>query len=89
METREAKIVNEYGIHCRPSAEIIKAVAPMESSIEITANGVTSSLGSIIELLALGIKCGDTVKIKVDGTNATADADALVELFETNFDFKR
>lgn len=89
MVTREAKVINAYGIHCRPSAEIIKQVTAMDSSIEITANGATCSLGSIIELLSLGIKCGDVVSIKVEGSNEEADADAVVELFETNFDFKR
>ncbi len=89
MVTREAKVINAYGIHCRPSAEIIKKVMPLESSIEITANGTSCSLGSIIELLSLGIKCDDVVTIKVDGPNEDADADLIVELFETNFDFKR
>lgn len=89
METREAKVVNIYGIHCRPSAEILKIVTPMDSTIEVTANGAKSSLTSIIELLSLGIKCGDTVKISVEGPNAATDADAVVEIFETNFDFER
>lgn len=89
MEVRTAKVINVYGIHCRPSAEILKKVAPMDSTIEISANGAKSSLTSIIELLALGIKCGDTVMIKVDGPNAATDADSIMEAFETNYDFER
>ncbi len=89
MVTQDANVVNVYGIHCRPSSAILKKVSELDSAVRIVVNGNESNLTSIIELLSLGIKCGDTVKIFAEGPNEVEDLATLVEAFEYNYDFKR
>lgn len=89
MVSGQATIINEYGIHCRPSAQILKEVTGYEGTMKVSCNGLDSGLKSIIELLALGIKKGDTVSLEVEGPEEAQMLDKLIQLFQTNFDFKR
>jgi len=90
MITKEATIVNAYGIHCRPSAVILDEVSKFKDhAISISTPNGDCDLSSIIALLALGLKEGDHITIKVEGEDAEAVADQMVELFQRDFDFKR
>lgn len=82
-------VKNKAGIHCRPSSAIL--MAAMEYSQDHKMQAIcprgTSSLSSILELLSLGLQCGDEVAIKVEGPRETELGDKLVELFAHEFDF--
>ena len=90
MTLRTAQVRNEYGIHCRPAAIIAKEAQSYGGSIMIS-NGKSGPVAakSVMGLISLGIACGQTVKIEVDGPDAESMADTMRELFETNFDFSR
>ncbi len=88
MVRRTATVKNANGIHCRPSAVIIKEAEAFPGTIAVTApDGSQSDLHSIIGLLAMGLETGAMVQIAVDGPGEEAFADKLVELFERHFDF--
>lgn len=87
MQTREAIIANSQGIHCRPSALIVKEFLEYPGNIRISNGHGSCDVSSVMQLLSLELHQGSTVKIGVDGENETQVADRLVELFETNFDF--
>ncbi len=89
MVTKKATIKNGYGIHCRPSTVIAKEAMEYKGIIEVKLNHRKAKLGSILELLALGIRCGNLVEISVTGPDEEATANQFVELFERDFDFKR
>lgn len=82
-----ATVQNAQGIHCRPSAVIMKEAASYAGTIGITGNSRTCNLRSVMELLALGLHQGSTVTIQVSGPDEEAFCRRLVELFETHFDF--
>jgi len=85
----EAKAVvqNEAGIHCRPSAILVKEGCAYEGEILVTAASGTCTLTSALELIMLGLEKGAEVNIQVSGPNEEEEAEKLVELFETHFDF--
>lgn len=90
MITKEAKILNAYGIHCRPSAVILDEVSQFEdNTISISTPNGDCDLSSIIALLALGLQENDVISITVDGPNAETVADQMIDLFQRDFDFKR
>jgi phosphotransferase system HPr (HPr) family protein len=90
MVTKEAKIINAYGIHCRPSAVILDEVAKYDGhTISISTPNGDCDLSSIIALLALGLKEDDCITIRVDGPEEESVAEQMVELFQRDFDFKR
>ncbi len=83
----KATIRNEAGIHCRPSALLVKAGCAYEGDILVTAPSGTCTLKSALELIMLGLETGTEVTIQVSGANEEAEAHKLAELFETHFDF--
>jgi phosphocarrier protein HPr len=87
MQTRTAIIENTQGIHCRPSALIVKEFQGYTGRIQISnANGLCK-VSSVMQLLSLEMSMGCEVTVEVEGENEAAIADRLVELLKTKFDF--
>ena len=82
-----ATIRNEAGIHCRPSAILIKEGMAYAGKILITAESGTCTLTSALECIMLGLEKGAKVTIQVTGPNEEEFGKKLAELFETHFDF--
>jgi phosphocarrier protein HPr len=82
-----ATIQNAHGIHCRPSAVVIKAAAAYPGSLLVTADNGQCDLRSVMQLIALGLHQGAQVRIRVEGPDEDAFCRQLVGLFETRFDF--
>jgi phosphocarrier protein len=82
-----AIVRNEAGIHCRPSALIVKEAAPYTGQITIATASGSCDAKSIMGLLAMGLGPGERVSITVEGPDEAAQAERLRMLFETHFDF--
>ena len=87
MQIRQAIILNSQGIHCRPSALIVKEFMGYAGTIRISNASGACDVSSMMQLLSLEMHQGGKVKIEVMGENEVAAADRLVELFQTHFDF--
>ncbi len=87
MFERTATVRNAAGIHCRPSAMIIKAASQYEGQIEVSTDTGDVDLRSMLALVALGLDEGSAVTIRVSGPDEEAFCGQLVELFERHFDF--
>ena len=87
MFEAKAVVQNEAGIHCRPSAVLVKEASAFNGAIEISAASGSCSLASVLELMILGLEKGEEVSIRVEGPDERAFGARLVELFETRFDF--
>lgn len=78
--TRTAVITDPVGIHARPAAEFSQAVGASGCSVTISkqpgAAGVNAA--SILSVMGLGVKGGDTVEIVVTGDDAENVADSLI-----------
>ena len=87
MQIRHAIIANAQGIHCRPSAVIVKEFIGYPGTIRISNGNGSCDVSSVMQLLSLELHLGSKVKIEVMGENEAKVADRLVELFQTHFDF--
>jgi phosphocarrier protein HPr len=85
---RTATIRNDAGIHCRPSAAIIKEASHYAGEITVFTDGGEVDLHSMLSLVALGLEAGTQVRIRVSGPNEEAACARLAELFERRFDFQ-
>lgn len=79
METRSTVINDPVGIHARPAATFAQAVTASGCTVTI-AKGENAPVpaNSILSIMGLGVKQGDTVTITVDGANAAEVADNLI-----------
>ncbi|KFF31618.1 HPr family phosphocarrier protein [Bifidobacterium bombi] len=79
--TRTTAITDPAGIHARPASQFTQAATASGCTVTISKQpgtpGVNAS--SILSVMGLGIKQGDTVEITVDGENAETVADELIE----------
>jgi phosphocarrier protein HPr len=82
-----AIIRNSAGIHCRPSALLIKEVMNYPGIVHVRANSRESDMRSMMGLLALGLNQGTNVIIRVSGPDEEMFCRKLVALFQTHFDF--
>jgi len=87
MQTRHATIANSAGIHCRPSALIVKEFEDYSGTVRISNGRGECDVSSVMQLLSLEMQPGDRVTVEVDGEDEARKADRLVELLETRFDF--
>ncbi len=87
MTEMRATIRNAHGIHCRPSAVIVKRALVYGGDIVIVGKKGETKLSSILELMSLELFVGSEIKIQVSGENEDAVCKEMVELFETKFDF--
>jgi len=87
MKTRTAIIENTQGIHCRPSALIVKEFQGYPGRILISNANGSCNVDSVMQLLSLEMHLGNEVKIEVEGENEASIVDRLVELLQTKFDF--
>jgi len=81
----EAVVVSPVGLHARPAALFVKKVAA--SGIKVTVSPIVDGevVGSadgksILSVLSLGIKSGQTVRISIDSDEADALAADLKEI---------
>jgi phosphocarrier protein HPr len=87
MVEKTAIVQNEHGIHCRPSAVIVKAAFNCPCAIRVTAASGETDLKSLLTLVSLGLEVGTAVKIRVSGPDEASWCRRLTELFETRYDF--
>jgi phosphocarrier protein len=87
MVEHQAVVRNHQGIHCRPSAVIVKAAEAYGGKILVRSANGEADCRSIMGLLCLGLEEGAEVTVSANGPEEQAMCMKLVELFETRFDF--
>ncbi len=82
----EEMIINPDGIHARPAALIVGAMALLDAQVRIaTATSQQVSARSPTALMSLGARMGDTIRIQADGADRAAAVDRIVALVRSGF----
>jgi phosphoenolpyruvate-protein phosphotransferase/dihydroxyacetone kinase phosphotransfer subunit len=82
----KATIVNADGIHARPAALIVEALASLDAQVTIaTEHTAPVSARSPTALMSLGTRAGDVLRIEADGAGADTAVDRLVALVHDGF----
>ena len=84
MRTFEYTITDEVGIHARPAGLLAKKAKEFESAITIERNGKSAAATKLMALMGLGVKCGDTVTVTVEGTDEERAASEMEKFFSEN-----
>ncbi|MBI1359137.1 MAG: HPr family phosphocarrier protein [Alphaproteobacteria bacterium] len=83
---RNADIVNQRGLHARASAAFARDAAKFDASVTVTIDGMSANAISIMDLLMLGARMGQTICIEAEGREAAEALDALCDLVARKFD---
>ena len=84
MKTFEYTIKDELGINARPAGLLAKTEKALDSEITITKDNKAVGAAKLIALMGLGIKCGDTITVTINGGDEDASQKCMKEFFETN-----
>ncbi len=82
---KKLKVTNEYGIHARPAALLVKAAGKYECDIFIEKDGNKVSCKSIMGLMTIEGYPGSTIQVSTSGTDARDAMAEIEELFANNF----
>lgn len=75
-------IKEPVGIHARPAGMLAKEAKSCQSTITIVdKNGKSVDATRLMALMGMGIKCGDTVTVKVEGADEETAAPAMEKFF--------
>ncbi|HOC13521.1 MAG TPA: HPr family phosphocarrier protein [Propionicimonas sp.] len=87
MATRQVSIASSVGLHARPASLFVQAVTASGLPVKIAKEGGSPvDAKSILMVMALGAKCGETVTLTAEGDGADAVLDSLVELLSRDLD---
>lgn len=84
MKNFEYTIKDELGIHARPAGMLVKEAKKYQSKITITKEGKTAEASKLMAVMSLGVKCGQTVQIAVEGPDEEEAATGIQAFFEAN-----
>ncbi len=84
MITKQYTITSAQGLHARPATTLIRLVKNFKSVVNIQKGAKTVRLNSMINLLSLTIKGGETITITMEGEDEINAAEALDTFLQTN-----
>lgn len=79
-------VTSPVGIHARPAAMLVKQAQAFNADIEISHNGNSTSVKSIMGLLTLCAGYGAKVKVTATGRDAQEAIRAITRLFVSGFE---
>ncbi len=82
---REVTVVNEQGVHARPSHAIVECASRFEAEVALVHDGRRADARSILSVMTLGAVRGASVRIEAEGQQAEQAAAAMAELFVNGF----
>lgn len=84
MKKLEYVIRDEIGIHARPAGELVKEAKKYNSRITISKDGKSVEATKLMAVMGLGVKCGQTVEITVEGEDEDTAYEGIKNFFEEN-----
>ena len=84
MKSFRYTIKDEIGIHARPAGLLAKHAKNFKSEIIIEKDGKSVSAARLMQIMGMGIKCGDTVTVTVSGEDEEEAAKATEVFFSQN-----
>jgi len=84
MKAQTFTITEEAGIHARPASVLVSNASKFTSEINLEYKEKKANLKSIMGVMALGIKKGETVKITAEGADEDQAIEKLTDLLKSS-----
>ncbi|MDR1851509.1 MAG: HPr family phosphocarrier protein [Propionibacteriaceae bacterium] len=87
MASRKVAIASSVGLHARPASLFVQAATATGLPVTVAKEGGSPvDARSILAVMALGVKHGETVELSAEGDGADAALDTLVDLLSKDLD---
>lgn len=74
MQSFTYTITEPVGIHARPAGLLVKEIKNYQSTVTVTKGDKSVNALKLMALMGMGIKCGDTVTVTVEGSDEDTTA---------------
>lgn len=81
----DVSINNESGLHARPASMFIKEASKYKSELKVLKGGKEYNAKSIMGILSMGAKKGDTITILAEGSDEKKAVESLEKLVKSKF----
>jgi phosphocarrier protein len=71
MISKDYLILAPDGLHARPATTLLKLARQYKSTVRVVKGSKTVTLNSMLNLLSLSLKFGETITVIVDGEDET------------------
>lgn len=84
MVTFDYTIKDELGIHVRPAGQLAQLCKSKLSKCTLSLDEKEAEITKLFAVMALAVKCGDTITIKVEGADEEQTAEEIRKFLEEN-----
>lgn len=81
-------VVNEKGLHTRPSTELVKCAATFKSHVTLYYQDMSVNAKSLLGILMLAAARGAKIKIEAEGDDANEAVKTIINLARNKFNIK-
>lgn len=85
MLSKEITLVNSVGLHARPATFFIQKANSYRCSVWIENNSRRANAKSLLGVLSLGVRKGDSVTLIADGVDENEAIEGLCDLILSGF----
>ena len=85
MKKFEFTVKERLGIHARLAGMLTKEAKKYSSTITVTKDDKEVNTLKLMALMGLGVKCGDTVTVTIEGADEDTCAPIIEAFFNENF----
>jgi phosphocarrier protein len=78
-------VLNDKGLHTRPSTELVKCAARFKSTINLVLQDHEVNAKSLLGILTLAANRGSRIRIEAEGADAEQAVESLIELAKNKF----
>ncbi len=75
-------ITDKAGVHARPAGMIVKEAQKFDSSVTVKADKGCADAKKLMQLMSLGVRCGDEITVEVDGADEADACPAVEKVFQ-------
>ncbi len=78
-------VINDRGLHTRPSTELVKCATSFKSRVTLEYRGVTVNAKSLLGILMLAAASGSIITVEAVGEDAEEAVRSILELAGNKF----
>jgi phosphocarrier protein len=78
-------VMNEKGLHTRPSTELVKCAAAFKSNVMLTYQSYTVNAKSLLGILMLAASRGSKIQVSAEGEDAEEAVKSILTLARNKF----
>ena len=83
MKSEIIRILKASGLHARPAANLMKTAKGFRSAVRVEKDDKSCNAKSLIDILSLGVNCGDTITLSCDGEDESEAVSQLKQQLES------